>query len=350
VDEQYNRRLAAIEAALAGWLPDRADASWLARVFGGGAADWAPETAAALTAPGRDLVRRGGKRWRPLLMALVAEGLGGLERALPLTPLVELPHNASLIHDDIEDASEERRGQPAAHLVYGMDTAINSGSFLYFLPLACLSSWDAPAELKARVFAIWGEYMRRLHLGQSLDISWHRDFALIPRLEEYDRMCRLKTGCLPRLAAALGVLAGHGEPLGDEAAELARALGEAAEGLGAGFQILDDVKNLSGGVSGKRRGDDVVEGKKSLPVLLYLRTRPEGKGLAARCFAAAREKGTDAPEVGEFIREMEVSGALAEAERRGRALIAGAEAAFAGAAALSAESRKLLAGVVHGIS
>ena len=263
-------------------------------------------------------------------MTLICEALGGGDAALPLVPLVELPHNASLIHDDIEDNSDERRGRPAAHLIYGIDTAINGGCFLYFLPLACMDEWKVPAELKERVYSAWGEHMRRLHLGQAMDIAWHRDFASRPSPEEYILMCRLKTGALARLAAVLGVYAGlPGSAVRqDQATGLSAVLGDAAEKLGVGFQILDDVKNLTCGIPGKKRGDDIVEGKKSLPVLLYLNRSPEAGTLAARCFTAARAGGTGVSEVEEFIEALNAAGALEEAEKQGRALIAEAGNVF----------------------
>jgi octaprenyl-diphosphate synthase len=285
-------------------------------------------------------------------MTLIAEGLGGGDRALGLAPLVEFPHNASLIHDDIEDNSDERRGRPAVHLIYGNDTAINSGSFLYFLPLCCLASWEAPAERKNRIYEIWGRYMRRLHLGQAMDISWHRNFDSLPGLEEYDRMCRLKTGCLAGLAAVFGVYGALGALSPAEEDHAAALLGEAAEQLGVGFQILDDVKNLSAGVPGKKRGDDIVEGKKSLPVLLYLQGPPGRKELVKRCFARARQEGVRVPEVGELIAALESSGALEEAKSRGEGLIRESRAVFGGRGdiPLDRESRELLAGLVDFIS
>jgi octaprenyl-diphosphate synthase len=320
-----------IEAALDTWLPESPNPSWTETAFAG-PGPVGRDLAASLIRPGRDLLSRGGKRWRPLLMVLLAETLGGpagAEAALPLTPLVEFPHNASLIHDDIEDNSDERRGKPAVHLLYGTDTAINGGAFLYFQSLACLDAAPLPPGEKNRIYRVWGEYMRRLHLGQAMDIAWHRDFASLPALEEYDRMCRLKTGCLARLAAVLGVYCG-GSPAG--AGEAAERCGEAAESLGVGFQILDDVKNLTLGIPGKKRGDDVVEGKKSLPVLLYLHRYPEKRDFTARCFAAARSAGTGAPEVEEFIRALGDAGVLEEARERGRELIAGTRACFNGEA------------------
>ncbi|MDR3192793.1 MAG: polyprenyl synthetase family protein [Treponema sp.] len=367
MDVEYTRRLEKIEAVLERWLPEGPDAAWAGRVFPGLEGRVPENCLASLAGPCRDLLSRGGKRWRPLLMVLVCESLGGGQAALPLVPLVEFCHNASLIHDDIEDGSDRRRGKPAVHLIHGLDTAINSGSFFYFLPLSCLGAWEAPAEQKEAVFAVWGEYMRRLHLGQAMDIHWHRNFESLPSLDEYYTMCGLKTGCLARLAAVLGVLSAIP---GGEAGERARrdravlALGEAAEKLGIGFQILDDVKNLSTGLPGKRRGDDVVEGKKSLPVLLYLHGAGKNAGasrrsfeergeLAARCFTGARKGGPSAPEVEELIAQLDAAGTLEQARERGLALIREAVAVLSGDSAAFApggEGRRLLGGLADLIS
>ncbi|MDR2363128.1 MAG: polyprenyl synthetase family protein [Spirochaetaceae bacterium] len=361
MNQQYTRRLKKIEAVLREVMPEEPDASWMGRSFltprNAGQTGNLRDSVNSLTQPGRELLSRGGKRWRPLLMTLVCESLGGGDAALPLTPLVEFPHNASLIHDDIEDNSEERRGKPAVHLLYGTDTAINGGCFFYFLPLISLETWDAPAERKNSVYTLWAAYMRRLHLGQAMDISWHRDFFSLPSPEDYYTMCRLKTGCLAGLAAVLGVRAAFTTKTGPDPGKegpLGELLGEAAEKLGVGFQILDDVKNLTTGIPGKKRGDDLVEGKKSLPVLLYLRGHEERGALAARCFAAARSQGCSAPEVEELIGELTRAGVLDEAEMRGRALIKEAAGIFSGAFAglpgdqnardLLAELADLLAG------
>jgi octaprenyl-diphosphate synthase len=368
MDQEYTRRIEKIEAVLDCWLPSLPGPGWVEQVFPGLGAPPGPELLAALINPGRDLLSRGGKRWRPLLMTLVCESLGGGDAALPLTPLVEFCHNASLIHDDIEDNSDERRGRPAAHILFGVDAAINGGCFLYFLPGSCIDAWGEGlpagvgpallAEQKYRLYACWGEYMRKLHLGQAMDIHWHRDFGSLPGLDEYLAMCRLKTGCLARFAAVLGAAAA-GPGLEAEG----ERLGKAAENFGVGFQILDDVKNLTAGIPGKKRGDDVVEGKKSLPVLLYLHRQPGRRDFAARCFAAARSGGTGAPEVEALIGELEAAGVLAEAAEQGRALIKQAGEEFAAppvnspapggaeaATEAAAQARKLLAGLAELLS
>jgi octaprenyl-diphosphate synthase len=333
MDPQYTRRLEKIEALLQQALPETPGPQWMSRSFLYPGGEVPPDLVRSLTAPGWDLLSRGGKRWRPLLLTLVCEALGGGDEALPLVPLVEFPHNASLIHDDIEDNSGERRGKPAIHLLYGIDGAVNGGCFLYFLALSCLASWDAPAERKNRLYARWGECMRKLHLGQAMDISWHNNYASLPSPETYHEMCGLKTGALPRFAAALGVYAAGNrlpEPRFEAEEDLAERLGQGAEKLGVGFQILDDVKNLTTGNPGKKRGDDIVEGKKSLPVILYLRRRKDRGEFVARCFSAAKASGTGAGEVEELIAELDSSGVLQEARERGEAIIREARDLFSG--------------------
>ncbi|MDR0512533.1 MAG: polyprenyl synthetase family protein [Treponema sp.] len=372
MDTQYTNRLAKIEAVLDKWLPEKPDAAWLEMTFdrsssGGSGGAFiahevfvAPELAATLTRPGWDLVKRGGKRWRPLLMLLTAESVAGgrgAEAALPLTPLIEFPHNASLIHDDIEDNSDERRGKPAVHLIYGIDAALNGGSFMYFLPLACLDKWakeranSISPVVKERIWTAWTFHMMGLHLGQAMDIAWHRDYRVLPLLEEYDRMCRLKTGYLARLAAVLGVFCAGGDDI--ESAQLNNLAGDfaaAAEQLGVGFQILDDVKNLRSGNPGKKRGDDIVEGKKSLPLLLYLHRYPEKRDFTARCFAAARSLGTGAPEVEELIGALEGAGVLEEAAEKGLEYIQKSKAVFSAPVlsglTLRKEGQELLSGFI----
>lgn len=286
-------------------------------------------------------------------MHLVCENLGGGEAALPLAPLVEFCHNASLIHDDIEDNSAERRGKPAVHLLYGTDAAINSGCFMYFLPLSCIDGWDAPAETRLKLYSLWAREMRALHLGQSLDIAWHRAWESLPSVEDYYTMCALKTGVLARFAVNVGRIAA----LRGADCECGAVFPpeKAAEKLGVGFQILDDVKNLEEGVPGKRRGDDIVEGKKSLPVLLYLSGATAGtaeadrrRSLVRHCFAAAASAGAEAAAaVEELTAALTAAGCLDVAAEQGHSLLAEAESAFTTFAAAcegGGEARELLAG------
>jgi octaprenyl-diphosphate synthase len=324
MDIENVNKLKKIEEELERWLPANtktiAKSIWTERVFPDIGKNIGVSSLNALTEPLRDILSRGGKRWRPLLMTLICETLGGGDSAVPLTPLVEFCHNASLIHDDIEDDSDERRGKPTIHKIYGVDTAINSGSFFYFLALCCLEAYNG--DNKDYIYKLWAEYVRCLHLGQAMDISWHRDIRIIPNINDYFVMCALKTGSLSRFAAESGAY------IAGASTEAARYTGEAAEKLGVGFQMLDDVKNLTTGVRGKRRGDDIVEGKKSYPVLLYLHKYPEKREQIFYCFYEARTNGLLVPEIKEVIDILTAAGVLKEAEEKALALINEARNSF----------------------
>ena len=348
MDKEYIAEAEKIEALLREFLPAVPGAEWYNRIFP--RLDIRGELTESLLEPGRDLFNRGGKRWRPIMAHLVCRVLGGGDAVMPLLPLVEFCHTASLIHDDLEDSSGQRRGKPAVHLIYGSDTAINAGAFLYFLPLTALEHWDADAEDRNHLWRLWAEHLRFLHLGQSMDIAWHRDPAYFPTLEDYMLMSSLKTGCLARFAALLGAetarisLKNSPQKPDFEINEgLLASLGAAAQKLGIGFQILDDVKNLITGIKGKERGDDVVEGKKSLPVLLFIQNDQMNRSaFVQRCFKAARNGGVNVPEVEEFIIALTDAGALLEAQKRGRALISEAGTAFAALPAVDKEAGRLL--------
>jgi octaprenyl-diphosphate synthase len=135
-------------------------------------------------------------------------------------------------------------------------------------------------------------------------------------------MCTLKTGSLARISAELGAHAA-GAPL-----ETMQLLGNTADIMGVGFQILDDVKNLTTGVHGKKRGDDVVEGKKSLPILLYLNKYPEKRERIFYFFHVAKTEGTAAPEVEELIETLASSGVFEEAEEKGKSFLREAKQIF----------------------
>lgn len=319
----YTKRLADVEEALIRVFPAQTDLAWARAVAGQAELPLNPSTLDKINAPGWELLGRGGKRWRPLVMILSHELSGGnLKAIVDLTTLVELPHNGSLIIDDIEDKAEERRGGPAIHLVHGVDMAINTGNFLYFEPTWLIERSGLSEALQYRMTKFYLRVMRRLHFGQGLDIVWHNDHAYLPSRTEYLQMCRFKTGALSRLAAELGAAAA-----GADEAQI-EAVGTLWEDIGVGFQILDDVKNLVTGNPGKMRGDDIVEGKKSLPVLVHgERAADHGTSLLAlfeKVGQAHAARQPVQPLIEEAIGLMEASGALDEAYRYGEALLEGA--------------------------
>ena len=284
-----------------------------------------------LLTPTRNLVQLGGKRWRPLLQILCTEATLNLKKiddeskrikvldaSYRMVPLVEFVHTASLIHDDIEDSSDTRRGKPAAYITYGVDTALNAGSWLYFQAATCIDSSPFSEEIKNRFYSTYTKELRRLHLGQAMDISWHRNPASKPSVDEYFAMVRCKTGTLASLAVRIGILAAGGRMSDCDKA------GRIAADIGAGFQILDDVTNLSTGNPGKKRGDDIVEEKKSLPVLLYI-TKAGSNETAYNalkgCFERAHYEGIGSSAVEEAIKLLEVSGVINAARDKGISLI-----------------------------
>ena len=267
-----------------------------------------------LSAPYTALLSGGGKRWRPLLTVLAYELAGGSdEKIYALTPLIEGIHTASLIHDDIEDNSEMRRGKPAAHIAYGIDSALNSGSWLYFQALKSIEAYQIPTDIKLDLYAAALSHIRALHEGQALDIHWHRTAGFFPSQQEYERMIRLKTGALAELAAYTGMRAAG------KAHKEAEAFASLFAKAGVGFQIIDDVKNIGRGNVGKKRGDDIVEGKKSLPVILHIAKYPEHASAITAYFEQARSEGIDSPAVEQAIALL--SGSISEAEKQGQTAI-----------------------------
>ena len=305
MNDEFKQRLEKIEGALrTAFLPDIPEF----------AAEQNP--IALLSAPCASLVSGGGKRWRPLLAVLAYRLAGGSgDDIYTLAPLIEGIHTASLIHDDIEDNSELRRGKPAAHVAYGLDSALNSGSWLYFRALQSIEGYHAPTDIKLDLYTAALTHIRALHEGQALDIHWHRTAGFFPSRQDYERMIRLKTGALAALAAYTGMRAAGKEH--EESNVFAALFAEA----GVGFQILDDVKNISTGNAGKKRGDDIVEGKKSMPAILHIEKHPEDAASLTAYFEQARREGIDSPAIEKAIALLSSSGSIADAEAQGKKTI-----------------------------
>ncbi|MCQ2981329.1 MAG: polyprenyl synthetase family protein [Treponemataceae bacterium] len=316
---QYTARLQKIEEVLSANLPKPVTAEWTEDSLSLLPEDITLSDVEHLTEPSFSLISLGGKRWRPLLLVLSAELAADplkafpgeahnlIEQAYALTPLVEFVHTASLIHDDIEDKSDMRRGKPAAHCVYGLDFALNAGSWLYFQAAQCVFNSTLEPAMQNTLLKEYLTQVRRLHLGQSLDITWHNTDDFIPGINQYMGMTRLKTGTLAYLAAKIGFLAGGGSM------EEADSLAKEAASIGVGFQILDDVINLTTGIKGKAKGDDIVEGKKSLPVILFLEKHPEEKEHLISLFRRAAKEGQESSAVTECVTLLNESGAVEEA-------------------------------------
>jgi geranylgeranyl diphosphate synthase type I len=227
----------------------------------------------ALAEPIWEILDRGGKRWRPALFLLICEALGrNSEDCLDFAIIPEVIHNGTLIVDDIEDASELRRGKPCTYKIYGVDIAVNAGNAMYYLPLLPLMEKKAklPAETLRDIYEIYVQEMINLSKGQAMDIAWHRGIANADALneEDYLQMCAYKTGTLARMAAKISaVLAGANKGL-------VKKLGLFAESIGVAFQMQDDVLDLTGKEFAKKKGgcgQDITEGKRTLMVIHTLK-------------------------------------------------------------------------------
>ena len=317
---KYTQRLEKIEVVLNKNLPELFDKALKERLFLNLPDAVTAEHIKPLLEPCRELLLLGGKRWRPLLLVLCAElfadkSSAKMQAAYEAVPLVEFVHTASLIHDDIEDSADMRRGKPSAYLTYGLDTALNAGSWLYFTAFTAIEGLAVSDSLKLELYRTVSAELRRLHLGQAMDIAWHRNNAYIPSREEYEAMVRCKTGTLACLAAKTGsLIAGASKEESDR-------LGATAADIGVGFQVLDDVINLSTGNPGKKRGDDIVEGKKSLPVIIHLSENPQDLEKIKGFFTEARKDGIDSPAVESCIALLTESGAVSRAKSYSAELI-----------------------------
>lgn len=210
----------------------------------------------------------GGKRLRPLLCLLVTEASGGLmERAMPVAVALELVHNFSLVHDDIEDKSVTRRGRPSVWKMWGIPLATNVGDGLFaltHLALGRLADRGIPPLRVLKAIRAFDAACVALTEGQFLDMSFEARADVT--LDEYLQMIRGKTAALIRVACQLGALIAGAPP--ETVAHYARF----GEHLGMAFQIQDDWLGVWGeeAATGKPVGDDIRERKKNYPVVYAL--------------------------------------------------------------------------------
>jgi len=229
----------------------------------------------------------GGKRIRPLLCLLSCAACGGdWQRALPMAAAIELLHNFSLIHDDIQDNSPLRRGQLTVWRKWGLAQAINAGDALFTLAHLAphrLFERGVPAETVLNALKIFDDICLVLTQGQYLDMSFEgRERVTVA---DYMPMIEAKTAALIAASTRLGALiAGASEQRAAYFEHYGRCLGLA-------FQIQDDLLGIWGdpAVTGKSAASDLEKRKKSLPVVYGLERSPE----FARAYARPHQPGED---------------------------------------------------------
>ena len=242
-----------------------------------------------------------GKFLRPAIALFVAEDLGGHpEGVLPAALGLELIHSFSLVHDDIQDQDETRRGRPAVWTLWGVYEAINAGDYLH--ALATDSALRAGAQAAAELTRATASMIE----GQSLDLSFEMRFV---GEEEYVEMVDRKTGALFSCAFALGgICAGANEDVLVQLRSLGRSLGRA-------FQIQDDALGIwgDGEAFGKPIGSDIRRRKKSYP-LAAVHPRTEGEQ-QQRLEAIYADESVSDEDVAWVVELMEGLGVRADVER-----------------------------------
>ncbi len=215
-----------------------------------------PAKPEGLYGPIRYTMESGGKRLRPTLLLTCAAACGGdIKKSLPQALGLEMFHNFTLLHDDVMDNAEVRRGRPTVHRRWNRNTAILSGDAM--LTLASQLMGDCDKAILPEVMSIFNKTALEVYEGQQLDMDY--ESRLDVTIPEYIDMIRLKTSVLLACACRMGVLtAGGSEKLMDD-------LYEYGESLGIAFQLQDDYLDTFGDplVFGKETGGDILNEKKT---------------------------------------------------------------------------------------
>lgn len=211
----------------------------------------------------------GGKRLRPSMLLLSAYAFGGInsmERAIGPSVGIETFHNFTLLHDDVMDNSDTRRGRPTVHAKWDANTAILSGDTM--LTLATKMVADVEDKILRRVLDTFNEMALEVYEGQQMDMDFEKSSDV--SLEEYTDMIQLKTGALLGASAEIGAI------IGGASEKDCEAMREFGNMLGIAFQIQDDWLDTFGDPAtfGKPIGGDILNDKKTFLMVMAMH---EGK-------------------------------------------------------------------------
>ncbi len=198
----------------------------------------------------------GGKRLRPVLVLMACEAVGGdINRALTPAIGLEMFHNFTLLHDDVMDKADIRRGKPTVHVKWDDNTAILSGDAM--LTMATQLIAQAPADVMPQVMNLYNRTAMEIYEGQQYDVDFEKRSDVT--VDEYIEMIRLKTSVLLGCACKMGALIGGA----DEAT--AQLFYKVGENLGLAFQLQDDMLDVWGDEAtfGKAIGGDIMNNKKT---------------------------------------------------------------------------------------
>lgn len=251
-------------------------------------------------------IASGGKRLRALLPVWVCVNLGGrAEDALDFGAGLELLHNATLVHDDLQDGDLYRRGVSTVWHRWGAAQAVNAGDALIFEGLAAI----ARAPSKAGFASAACEALLRVIEGQAMEFQLKLPpgdpAALSPTIEVWQAMAQRKTGALFSACLRAGALAAGADPATVE------GCAEHGERLGLLFQVQDDYLDLVGKKGRQHRGSDLMEGKLSFPVIWAYQNAAAAEVTALRAVVEGGRERTSVEMVEEAIHLLERTGALA---------------------------------------
>jgi octaprenyl-diphosphate synthase len=248
------------------------------------------------------IIAGGGKRLRPavLLLAASATGYRGTEHHT-LAAVVEMIHTATLLHDDVVDESDLRRGHATANAEYGNAASVLVGDFLYSRAFQMMVGVK-----RMRVLEILSETTNVIAEGEVLQLMNAGDADLDE--EDYLNVIQRKTARLFEAAARLGAVLGNAEPAIED------ALARYGMHLGTAFQLVDDVLDYSGSAQaiGKNVGDDLAEGKMTLPLIRALATGTQEQAAVIRHAIAGGGRTDFAP----VVAALEHTGALTYSQAR----------------------------------
>ncbi len=214
-----------------------------------------------------DFLERGGKRFRPLMCLTACESVGGKkEDAIAIAASIELFHNFTLVHDDIEDNSQMRRGKPCLHISYGLPLALNAGDGLFMASWKSVLESPIPSKMIVEVGkCLYDSYAAVLE-GQAIELNWHSTNFWDIGIEDYKSMVRGKTGALIGGACKAGAIIGGADK------KIQTAFWEFGNEVGVAFQIQDDILNIIGDFKKyqKEIGGDIIEGKRTIMVIHLL--------------------------------------------------------------------------------
>ncbi len=281
-----------------------------------------------------DYPTRGGRSLRASLCIASARVFGaGLEEAINSAVALELLHNAFLVHDDIEDESEERRGRPTLHQLHGVALAINAGDALAVMSLRPLmeNRRTLGPSLALRILEEAERMARESVEGQAIELGWRRDNVVDLADHDYLHMILKKTCWYTTIyPCRVGALIGSRDSL-----QLDRYL-RYAFFLGASFQIQDDLLNLTGDPVryGKEINGDILEGKRTLMLIRFLQKAGAKEALTLRGFLGRERSRRSSDDVRWVRQRMEVHDCIGHGTRVAHGLAGAArhefEASFAG--------------------